>query len=73
MSISMVGTWKHRNTAKGYGFVKLDRSHESVFVHVRDLQAAGLADPVMGTRVAFEIRNDPRGPRAVNLQAVAGR
>ena len=42
---------------------------KDVFVHVSAVERSGLGYLSEGQRVRFEVQRDPRGPKAVNLQA----
>ncbi len=57
------------STRKGYGFVKPDDGGEDTFVHV-----SNLADPSAtlheGQRVAFDVEESEKGPRAVNVRVL---
>lgn len=59
-----VGTVNFFNTAKGFGFIKDNRTGESVFVHASQLTEA-LKE---GERVKFEVEMGPKGPVAINIQ-----
>ena len=52
------GTVKFFNTTRGFGFISPD-----------DGSKDGLGYLSEGQRVRFEVQRDPRGPKAVNLQA----
>ena len=64
------GTVKWFNTAKGYGFIAPDDGGKDAFVHIKEVQRSGLGEIVEGQRVSFEVRNDPRGIKAINLSLV---
>ncbi len=64
-----VGTVKWFNPAKGFGFIQPDGGSKDVFVHVSAVERSGLGYLSEGQRVKFEVQRDPRGPKAVNLQA----
>ncbi len=52
------------NTEKGYGFIKLENSEESVFVHIN-----GLIDSVKeNDKVVFEVEQGMKGLNAVNVK-----
>jgi cold shock CspA family protein len=54
------------NNEKGYGFIKDQKTQESVFVHFRSLK-----DPIKeNNRVSFEIEMGPKGPSAVNVTLI---
>lgn len=59
-----IGTVNFFNTAKGFGFIRDNKSGESVFVH-----ASQLAEPLKeGERVKFETEMGPKGLVAINIQ-----
>jgi cold shock protein len=63
------GTVKFFNTTRGFGFIAPDDGSKDVFVHVSAVERSGLGYLSEGQRVRFEVQRDPRGPKAVNLQA----
>lgn len=65
------GTVKWFNTDKGYGFIDADEGGD-VFVHVTDVEQAGMDFLNMGQRVRFDLGSNPRNDRtkAVNLQVL---
>ncbi len=63
------GTVKFFNTTKGFGFITPDDGTKDVFVHISAVERSGLGYLTDGQKVSFEIQQDARGPKAVNLQA----
>ena len=63
----VVGTVKWFNTDRGYGFIAPEQGKD-VFVHVSALAASGLQALTEGQRVEFEVEQDPKGLRAVNVR-----
>ncbi|MEQ8334303.1 cold-shock protein [Nisaea sp.] len=61
------GTVKFFKTDKGYGFITPDDGTRDVFVHVSAVQNSGLDTISEGQKLNFEIQEDARGPKAVNL------
>tara|TARA_R110002012_G_scaffold169966_1_gene334083 strand:- start:821 stop:1027 length:207 start_codon:yes stop_codon:yes gene_type:complete len=61
------GTVKFFKTDKGYGFITPDDGTRDVFVHVSAVQNSGLETISEGQKLNFEIQEDARGPKAVNL------
>lgn len=58
------GTVKFFNSEKGFGFIKVDRSNQEVFVH-----KSGLVDEVReNDEVTFELQQGPKGLNAVNVK-----
>jgi cold shock protein len=64
------GTVKFFNSAKGFGFIAPEGGAKDVFVHVSAVEAAGLRTLNEGQKVSFDIQPDPKGSKAVNLQAL---
>src|SRR3546814_1747729 len=65
----ITGTVKFFNTAKGFGFIAPEDGSKDVFVHISAVERSGMPPLVEGQKVSFEVQADPRGPKAVNLQA----
>ncbi|HSR72882.1 MAG TPA: cold-shock protein [Kiloniellales bacterium] len=63
------GTVKFFNTTKGFGFITPDAGGKDVFVHISAVEHSPLGHISEGQKVSFEVQNDPRGPKAVNIQA----
>jgi len=63
-----IGQVKFFNTTKGFGFIAPEEGGKDVFVHMTAVQAAGLRTLNEGQKVSFDIENDKRGPKAVNLK-----
>jgi len=60
------GTVKFFNNTKGFGFICDEASGKDYFVH-----SSGLAAPIKdGDLVEFELAEDPKGMRAVNVKPV---
>ena len=58
------GKVKFFNQQKGFGFILDDDSQKDVFVHV-----TGLVDKIKDDdEVSFEIVEDRRGPKAINVR-----
>lgn len=52
------------NTSKGYGFIKDDRTQESLFTHL-----SSMLTPVKeNDRVSFHVERGPKGMNAVNVK-----
>jgi cold shock protein len=64
----MLGTVKFFNTEKGFGFIAPEAGKD-VFVHASAIAAAGMFTLNEGQRVTFDVQQDTRGPRAVNLKS----
>ena len=65
------GTVKWFNATKGYGFIQPDDNSKDVFVHVSDVQAAGLQSLNEGERLSYELQSGRGGKiSAGNLRKV---
>ncbi len=54
------------NDSKGYGFIKDQETHESIFVHAISLSEAIKEN----NKVTFEVEMGPKGANAVNVKLV---
>ncbi len=63
------GTVKFFNTTKGFGFITPEDGSKDVFVHISAVERSELVYLTDGQKVSFEVQQDARGPKAVNLQA----
>ena len=61
------GTVKWFNDQKGYGFIAPDDGGKDVFVHHTAIQEQGFRSLAEGQKVNFEIQQDAKGARAVNV------
>ena len=60
------GTVKFFNDSKGFGFITEEESGKDYFVH-----STGLISRIQdGDAVDFELADDPKGKRAVDVKAV---
>jgi CspA family cold shock protein len=64
------GTVKWFNARKGYGFIAPDEGDKDVFVHITEVQNSGLPGLAEGQRISFEVMDEPKGLKAVGLEAV---
>ena len=62
------GTIKFFNATRGFGFIAPDDGSKDVFVHVSAIERAGLGHLAEGQKLSFDVQDDARGPKAVNLQ-----
>ncbi len=61
------GTVKWFNAKKGFGFIAPDEGDKDVFVHITAVHEAGMQGLDEGQKVTFEIQDDEKGLKAVNL------
>ena len=61
------GTVKWFNPTKGYGFIIPDEGGNDVFVHISAVEAAGLTGLTEGQKIKFDIVEEPKGLKAVEL------
>ncbi len=62
------GIVKFFNTTKGFGFIAPEDGSKDVFVHISAVERSGLGSLTDGQKVTFDVEQDDRGPKAVNLQ-----
>ncbi len=62
------GTVKFFNTTRGFGFITPEDGSKDVFVHISAVERSDLGYLTEGQKVRFEVQEDRRGPKAVNLQ-----
>lgn len=62
----LTGTVKWFNESKGFGFIEQE-SGDDVFVHFSAIQSDGFKTLSEGQSVEFEITQDAKGSKAVNV------
>jgi CspA family cold shock protein len=55
------GTVKWFNTTKGFGFIQPDDGSKDVFLHISDVQRAGLDAPQEGDKLTYELQQGQQG------------
>lgn len=53
---------------RGYGFIGVEGRDDDIFVHYSDVE--GAYELRAGQRVEFDVEDDPKGPRAVNVKII---
>ncbi len=62
------GTVKFFNTTRGFGFIAPDDGSKDIFVHISAVQQSDIEYLVEGQKVSFDVEEESRGPKAVNLR-----
>ena len=62
------GKVKWFNSAKGYGFIEQDGGGSDVFVHISEVENAGLRTLDENQRVSYEIESNKGKSSATNLK-----
>jgi len=65
----MIGTVKFFNATKGFGFITPEGGGKDVFVHATALEDAGMRTLSEGDRVSFDVQQDAKGAKAINLKS----
>ncbi len=65
------GTVKWFSDDKGYGFIVPDDAGKDLFVHHNDIGGEGFKSLAEGAKVSYEAEPGDKGPKAVNVQALA--
>ena len=66
----VTGTVKFFNASRGYGFITPDDGSKDVFVHISAIERAGWRGLAEGQKLSFQILNEERGRKAVDLASV---
>jgi len=64
------GKVKWFNSAKGYGFIEQDGGGSDVFVHISEVESAGLSTLSENQSVSYEIENNKGKESAIQLKAL---
>ena len=64
------GTVKWFSDEKGFGFITPEDGSQELFVHQSEISGEGFRSLTEGDRVSYEAESGPKGPRAVNVEAV---
>lgn len=66
--MTIIGTVKWFNTAKGYGFIRPINGGDDVFAHYSSIDMEGYKSLKEGQTVEFEILQGPKGPQAEHIR-----
>jgi CspA family cold shock protein len=64
----MLGTVKWFNAAKGFGFIQPEDGSKDVFVHVSDVERAGMRTLNEGQQLHFEVQTNPKNGKSSAAQ-----
>ena len=56
-----IGTVKWFNPTKGYGFIQPDDGSKDVFLHISDVERAGIVSPQEGQKLEYELQRGQQG------------
>jgi CspA family cold shock protein len=56
-----IGTVKWFNATKGFGFIQPDDGSKDVFLHISDVQRAGLTEPREGDKLEYDLVRGQQG------------
>jgi CspA family cold shock protein len=66
-----IGTVKWFNATKGFGFIQPEDGSKDVFLHISDVQRAGLQDPREGEKLEYDLQRGDQGKTSAgNLKRV---
>jgi len=63
------GTVKWFNSTKGFGFITPDTGEKDAFVHITEVERAGMPPLVEGQRINYEEVSDAKGLKATSLSS----
>ena len=64
------GTVKWFSDEKGFGFITPDEAGKDLFVHHTGINGEGYRSLAEGARVSYDSEAGPKGPKAVNVNAI---
>lgn len=56
-----IGTVKWFNATKGYGFIQPQDGSKDIFLHVSDVELAGIESPKEGQKLEYEVQQGQQG------------
>lgn len=69
MAVTVNGTVKWFNEAKGFGFITPENGGEDLFAHFSAISGNGFKTLKENQKVTFEITSGPKGKQAANIVA----
>lgn len=69
MAVTVNGTVKWFNEAKGFGFITPENGGEDLFAHFSAISGNGFKTLKENQKVTFEITSGPKGKQASNIVA----
>ncbi len=64
------GTVKWFNLTKGYGFIQPEDGSNDVFIHISELERAGIQKLAEGQRISYELASNKGKTSAVEIQLI---
>lgn len=61
------GSVKWFNPTKGYGFIIPENGEKDIFVHITAVTTAGLESLTEGQKINFEISEEDKGLKAIDI------
>jgi cold shock protein len=59
--IMAIGIVKWFNATKGFGFIQPEDGSKDVFLHISDVQRAGMQEPREGDRIEYDVLSGQQG------------